>query len=64
VLVISQAHPVPEETIPGGMAGLRGRLAARYLGRSAAIPDPAGHTEWQAFLLTPQKIISHRGLEQ
>lgn len=62
VLIVGQARPETGEAIPGGIAGLRQRLSNRYLGRSAADVGPQAHDGWQAFCITPQKIIGQRGL--
>ena len=61
-LIVGHTEPVADETIPGGIAGLRRRLAARYLGRGTAATESSGQCGWQAFKIIPQKIIGQRGL--
>jgi len=63
VLVIGSAAPVATDVIEGGVAALRARLEIRYLGRVASTVSPE-QIGWQAFRLTPKKIIGQRGLGQ
>lgn len=63
VLITGRIEPVTEGEIRGGLAGLRRRLAGRYLGKGAdtetTLQQSAG---WEAFRLTPDKITGQRGL--
>jgi DNA-binding IclR family transcriptional regulator len=63
VLIVGQAEPVANDGLPGGLTGLRQRLAARYLGQGAlaqaGYQDTAG---WLAFRVTPEKISGYQGL--
>lgn len=63
VLIVGQAEPVANSGLPGGLTGLRQRLAARYLGQGASAQagyqDTAG---WSAFRITPEKINGYQGL--
>jgi DNA-binding IclR family transcriptional regulator len=63
VLIVGRAEPVANEGVPGGLTGLRQRLAGRYLGQGAAAQngkqDPVG---WSAFCITPEKINGYQGL--
>ncbi|MBN1991861.1 MAG: pyridoxamine 5'-phosphate oxidase family protein [Anaerolineae bacterium] len=61
VLVTGSAQPVADNTLAGGVAGLRERLVTRYLGQGAN-PTAMQQMQWQAFRITPQKIIGQRGL--
>ncbi|MBN1221457.1 MAG: helix-turn-helix domain-containing protein [Anaerolineae bacterium] len=61
VLVTGNAQAVANHLIKGGIAGLRNRLVTRYLGQGAD-PTAMRQLEWQAFRITPQKIIGQRGL--
>lgn len=62
-LLVGHVQPMADTAVPGGLGGLRQRLASRYLGQSASsraeFQDTAG---WQAFRLTPEKIKGYRGL--
>jgi hypothetical protein len=62
VLILGHTQPVANDAIPGGIAGLRQRLAARYLGRGATMPEAQNIANWQAFRITPKKTIGQRGL--
>jgi hypothetical protein len=54
---------VANADIPGGLAGLRCRLATRYLGQGAASRAEFQQIKrWQAFRITPQKITGLQGL--
>ncbi|MCA9932300.1 MAG: helix-turn-helix domain-containing protein [Ardenticatenaceae bacterium] len=62
-LVVGEVEAVAETAVPGGLVGLRQRLASHYLGQSASgraeFQDIAG---WQAFRILPEKISGYRGL--
>jgi DNA-binding IclR family transcriptional regulator len=61
VLVRGQVQPLTPGAITGGVAGLRARLNARYLG--APTPPTGADTseaDWKAFRIPPAKIIAHR----
>jgi DNA-binding IclR family transcriptional regulator len=62
-LIIGRAERVRDEAIPGGLVGLRCRLAARYLGQGADLRAEFQQTEaWEAFRIVPHKITGYRGL--
>ncbi len=61
VLVNGRARPMADEAINGGITGLRQRLVSRYLGQNTA-PGSLSQVDWQAFCITPKKIIGQRGL--
>lgn len=62
-LIVGRAEPAASEEIHGGLAGLRRRLAARYLGKGGEDQVACAQTEgWQAFRIVPQKISGYRGL--
>jgi nitroimidazol reductase NimA-like FMN-containing flavoprotein (pyridoxamine 5'-phosphate oxidase superfamily) len=61
VLVTGRAEPVADSAIHGGITGLRQRLVSRYLGRNSTAPA-MDQMQWQAFRITPKKIIGQRGL--
>lgn len=63
VLIFGEAQPVTEAAISGGVAGLRARLVARYLGQQAAAA-PVEFEGWTAFKIAPKKIIGQQGLSQ
>lgn len=63
ILIVGQAEPVANEAVPGGLTGLRQRLAGRYLGQGALAQ--AGYQDmvgWSAFRITPEKISGYQGL--
>lgn len=61
-LISGEAAAVPAGQVPGGgLAALRRRMAARYLGE-AGLPAPESDAGWAAFKITPKKIIGQRGL--
>ena len=57
------AERVEDGDIPGGLAGLRRRLALRYLGNGAdrqpGLSDTAG---WGAFRVVPERMHGRQGL--
>ncbi|MEW5961349.1 MAG: pyridoxamine 5'-phosphate oxidase family protein [Chloroflexota bacterium] len=63
VLITGRAEPVSEVDIRGGLAGLRRRLAVRYLGKGAETEAALKQVEgWEAFRILPDKITGQRGL--
>ena len=63
VFVSSTAKIMPEDQIPGGLAALRQRLAARYLGEDAAhLPELQETAGWSAVRIWPDKISGRQGL--
>lgn len=63
VFVSGTAREVPDDLVPGGVAGLRSRLATRYLGRGAdSQPELVETTGWSAVRVTPERIHGRRGL--
>jgi DNA-binding IclR family transcriptional regulator len=61
--IVGHAEAVASADIPGGLAGLRHRLAIRYLGQGAATRAEFRHTAgWQAFRIVPHKITGLQGL--
>ncbi|RME76933.1 MAG: MarR family transcriptional regulator [Chloroflexi bacterium] len=62
VLIVGRAEPVADEAVPGGIAGLRERLEARYLGQRRLQNETEEGADWEAFRIVPQKIIGRRGL--
>ena len=63
VFVSSAAQIMPEDQVPGGLAALRQRLAARYLGEDAAhLPELQETAGWTAVRLRPEKISGRQGL--
>lgn len=61
--IAGYAEAVANADIPGGVAGLRRRLATRYLGQGAASRAEFQQIQgWQAFRITPQKITGLQGL--
>jgi hypothetical protein len=62
-LIAGHAEPVASVDIPGGLAGLRRRLATRYLGQGAETRSEFRQTQgWQAFRIVPHKITGLQGL--
>lgn len=62
-LIAGRAEPVSSEAVPGGLAGLRQRLAVRYLGQGAEARAEFQQIEgWQAFRIVPHKITGLQGL--
>jgi DNA-binding IclR family transcriptional regulator/nitroimidazol reductase NimA-like FMN-containing flavoprotein (pyridoxamine 5'-phosphate oxidase superfamily) len=58
VLLRGRAAPIPDDEIPGGMAGLRQRLSNRYVG--APLHFAAEEVGWQAFRIAPNQIVAQR----
>lgn len=62
-LIAGHAEPVATADIPGGLAGLRCRLAMRYLGQGAETRAEFQQVKgWQAFRIVPHKITGLQGL--
>jgi hypothetical protein len=62
-LIVGHAEPMANVNIPGGLAGLRRRLATRYLGQGAEIRAEFRQIKgWQAFRIVPLKITGLQGL--
>ncbi|MFQ5576611.1 MAG: helix-turn-helix domain-containing protein [Anaerolineae bacterium] len=62
-LIIGRAEPVPEAGVRGGLAGLRRRLARRYLGQGADRRAEFNRTAgWEAFRIVPHKVTGRQGL--
>jgi len=62
-LIAGHAEPVASVDIPGGLAGLRRRLATRYLGQGAESRSEFRQTKgWQGFRIIPHKITGLQGL--
>lgn len=63
VFLSGVAREVPDTEVPGGLAGLRSRLATRYLGqgaeRQAELSDVEG---WTAIRISPDRIHGRQGL--
>jgi DNA-binding IclR family transcriptional regulator/nitroimidazol reductase NimA-like FMN-containing flavoprotein (pyridoxamine 5'-phosphate oxidase superfamily) len=58
-----RAEEVEEPDIPGGLAGLRRRLATRYLGQGAETRSELSEVEgWVAVRITPDRIHGRKGL--
>lgn len=63
VFVAGWAEFVPETAVAGGLAGLRRRLATRYLGQGAGEQEELSRTDgWQAVRIQPQRISGRQGL--
>lgn len=61
--VVGQAEIVPDEEVPGGLQGLRQRLAVRYLGQGADDQAELRATEaWEAVRITPLRLSGQQGL--
>ncbi len=57
------AHAVADSEVPGGIGGLRSRLAVRYLGRGAeGLPELSDTEGWTAVRVTPRKLYGKQGL--
>lgn len=57
------AEVVPTSEVPGGLQGLRQRLAVRYLGRGAGQRAELKQTEdWDAVRITPRRVSGQKGL--
>lgn len=62
-LIAGHAEPVASRDIPGGLAGLRSRLATRYMGQGAETRAEFRQIRgWQAFRIVPHKITGLQGL--
>jgi|GEM_PF-236034 len=62
-LIAGHAEPVASVDIPGGLAGLRRRLATRYLGQGAESRSEFRQTKgWQGFRIIPHEITGLQGL--
>lgn len=63
VFIAGVAEEVSEDAVPGGVAGLRSRLATRYLGRGAESQPELVETDgWSAVRVAPERIHGRRGL--
>lgn len=63
VFVTGEAAEVSEATVPGGLGGLRRRLAVRYLGRGAdRSPDLQETAGWAAVRILPDRVHGRQGL--
>ncbi|WP_420642517.1 pyridoxamine 5'-phosphate oxidase family protein [Candidatus Leptofilum sp.] len=61
--VVGSAKTVQGSQVPGGLTGLRQRLAIRYLGQGADQQPELSRTEgWTAVQITPQRISGQQGL--
>lgn len=61
--IAGHAEQVSDTAVPGGLAGLRRRLAARYLGQGAENrPEFQQTSGWSALRILPQKIRGRQGL--
>ncbi len=57
------AEEVDEANVPGGLAGLRRRLAVRYLGKGADKQPGLSETDgWTAFRVLPERMHGRQGL--
>lgn len=57
------ARVVPPDEVPGGLEGLRRRLAVRYLGKGADREPELAQTEgWAAVRIEPERIHGRQGL--
>jgi DNA-binding IclR family transcriptional regulator/nitroimidazol reductase NimA-like FMN-containing flavoprotein (pyridoxamine 5'-phosphate oxidase superfamily) len=67
VFIQGHAEPLDDDRVTtevvGGIAGLRARLAQRYLGSGAAIDDSASSDGWSVVKVTPTRIIGRAGLQ-
>ncbi len=63
VFVVGHATIGPKPELPGGLTGLRQRLAVRYLGQGAdQQPELSEVDGWTAIQITPQRISGQQGL--
>lgn len=63
VFLTGEAAEADEAEIPGGLSGLRRRLAVRYLGRGADRSPELQETEgWAAVRIVPDRIHGRQGL--
>lgn len=58
-----RATEVDQSEVPGGLAGLRRRLATRYLGQGAESRSELSDVDgWTAVRITPERIYGRQGL--
>jgi DNA-binding IclR family transcriptional regulator len=63
VFLTGEAAEVGDSQVPGGLSGLRRRLAVRYLGRGADRSPELQQTEgWAAVRILPDRIHGRQGL--
>jgi DNA-binding IclR family transcriptional regulator len=63
VFLAGEAAEVADSEVPGGLGGLRRRLAVRYLGRGADQSPELQETEgWAAVRIVPDRIHGRQGL--
>lgn len=63
VFLAGKAHEAQPDEVPGGLRGLRRRLADRYLGRGAADrPELSDTSGWAAIRIDPERIHGRQGL--
>lgn len=63
VFIAGVAEEVEDADVPGGLVGLRSRLATRYLGRGADDQPELVQTEgWSAVRVVPERIHGRMGL--
>jgi DNA-binding IclR family transcriptional regulator len=61
--IVGEAQVVPASEVPGGLQGLRQRLAVRYLGRGADERPELRQTDgWEAVRIRPQRLSGWQGL--
>lgn len=61
--IVGRAERVAQDQAPGGLQGLRRRLAVRYLGRGASQREELCRTEgWDVVRVTPERISGQQGL--
>ena len=61
--IVGEAELIPEEAVPGGLSGLRKRLALRYLGQGADKQIQLMDSErWEAVRIRPLRITGQQGL--
>ena len=61
--VVGRAEVVTSPEIPGGLTGLRQRLAVRYLGQGAGQQSEMSQIDgWAAVQITPDRISGQQGL--
>ncbi len=63
VFLSGEASEVPDGEVPGGLAGLRRRLAIRYLGKGAELQSELSDVEgWSAVRIVPERVHGRQGL--
>jgi IclR family acetate operon transcriptional repressor len=63
VFVHGRARPVDAGSVPGGVGGLRRRLAARYLGDQIDLgPEWTDAAGWEAYRIEPDRLYGLEGL--